>query len=312
MAINKNPNINNLKNQEFKKYLTSFIRFITLEKGLADNSIQSYQSDLISYFEYLEYLGISKLSEILYENISGFIVSLKEKSFAEKTRARYLSSIRSFHTYLVINKVIKYNPTDKIELPKFTRTLPDVLSYEEVVSIIEQPNNENTLGIRDKAILEIMYACGLRVSEVTALTLRDIIVDAEIIRVIGKGSKERLVPIGKSALDAISHYLRNSRHRLINSGSQDFLFLNYTGKSLSRMSIWKMITKYTMLAGIDKHVHPHTFRHSFATHLLEGGADLRAVQEMLGHSDISTTQIYTHLDTDFIQEVHRTFHPRAK
>lgn len=201
--------------------------------------------------------------------------------------------------------------SENIEMPKLKRHLPETLTAEETDKIITLPDISTPAGIRDRAMLETLYACGLRVSELINLSARDIIVDAEIVRVFGKGSKERLVPIGSHALNWINEYLSKVRPMLIKTGkSETALFLNMRGSKLSRMGIWKIIKQYSDLAGI-RDVHPHTFRHSFATHLLEGGADLRAVQEMLGHADIATTQIYTHIDREFIKEVHKTFHPRA-
>jgi integrase/recombinase XerD len=204
------------------------------------------------------------------------------------------------------------NPAENIDIPKSSKKLPETLTINDVNKILEQPDTSKPAGVRDRAILELLYACGLRVSELCTLRIKDIIVEAEIIRVFGKGSKERIVPIGSSALDWINQYLLKVRHLFVKRGkTEDILFLNQRGTQLSRMSIWKLVQSSARKAEIQIHVHPHIFRHSFATHLLEGGADLRAVQEMLGHSDISTTQIYTHLDNDYIKEVHKTYHPRG-
>ena len=226
--------------------------------------------------------------------------------------ARYFSSLKGFFSYLEKNKYIKKNPIEKITAPKLSKKLPSVLNINEIDSILSQPDTNDKLGLRDKAILELFYACGSRVSELINLKISDLFLDDEVIRVFGKGSKERLIPIGSSAIKWINEYLGKSRSGLMKySKSGNFVFLNSRGTKLSRMGIWKIIGRYVKEAGIKKEVHPHTFRHSFATHLLEGGADLRAVQEMLGHADISTTQIYTHIDRDYIKQVHKQFHPRG-
>ena len=204
------------------------------------------------------------------------------------------------------------NPVDKIEAPKRKKNLPEVLTIFEMENVLSKPDSMKKLGLRDKAILEIMYACGLRVSEVINLKVSNLYFNEEIIRVFGKGSKERLVPIGRSAVSWVMKYLKESRQLLVKKAvSENYIFLNNRGTKLSRMGIWKITDRYFKEAGINKAAHPHTFRHSFATHLIEGGADLRAVQEMLGHADISTTQIYTHIDRDYIKQVHKDFHPRG-
>ncbi len=226
--------------------------------------------------------------------------------------ARYFSSLKGFFLYLLKNNYIIKNPLEKISAPKLSKKLPEVLNINEVDKILAQPNVSDTLGLRNKAILELLYACGTRVSELTNLKLSDLFLNEEVIRVFGKGSKERLIPIGSSAIEWVGKYIKESRSVLLRiSKSGNYVFLNSRGSKLSRMGIWKIIDRYVKEAGIQKEVHPHTFRHSFATHLLEGGADLRAVQEMLGHADISTTQIYTHIDRDYIKQVHKQFHPRG-
>jgi integrase/recombinase XerD len=237
---------------------------------------------------------------------------LHELGLSTPSRSRYLSSIRGLFRFLFSSGLIEKNISDNIDLPKSSRKLPDTLSIEEINKIIEQPDITKPSGIRDRAILETLYACGLRVSELCNLKQRYIVPDAGIIRVFGKGSKERFVPIGTSAMKWIEEYQQKARPLFVKDmNTDDILFLNQRGKLLTRMYIWKLVSSSTELAGVSASVHPHTFRHSFATHLLEGGADLRAVQEMMGHSDIATTQIYTHLDRDFIKEVHKSFHPRG-
>jgi integrase/recombinase XerD len=233
---------------------------------------------------------------------------------------RCISSLNGFHKFMLGEGVAQKNPMEGIDVPRLARSLPDVLSQAEVEAILNQFDGEierasgrkKRLLLRDRAILEVLYATGMRVSELIILKQRDLLESEETVRVFGKGSKERLVPIGKSALRWIEKYRTGCRRELEKKGEgQDALFLNARGRPMTRMAIWKIVQAYTKMAGIGKEVHPHTFRHSFATHLLEGGADLRAVQEMLGHSDISTTQIYTHIDREYLKEVHRTYHPRG-
>jgi integrase/recombinase XerD len=295
-------------NREIKKFLF----FISLEKGLAENTSKSYEHDLKVYASFLQAKNISAFSEVTISDLSDFLNELSELGLTASTRKRYIASLRGLHKYLFSVGLASSDISEKIELPKAGRQLPDTLTIEQVDKILDQPDISSKTGLRDKAILEIMYACGLRVSEVINIKKRDLIFDAGIIRVFGKGSKERIVPIGHSAMKWINEYITKSRPFLLKlQNTDDILFLNTRGSKLSRMGIWKIVDKYVKSADINLNIHPHTFRHSFATHLLEGGADLRAVQEMLGHSDISTTQIYTHIDRDFIKEVHRTFHPRG-
>jgi integrase/recombinase XerD len=249
-------------------------------------------------------------------HVAGFIGSLHERRLSPRSIARSVSAIRGFHRYLLASGFASGNPTEVHDAPKLSRHLPTVLTREEVDAILEQPvpdaGDQRSLWIRDRAILEVLYATGVRVSEVISLRQNDVLAEEGIVRVFGKGSKERLVPIGRSALLWIQRYRMECRPLIQKrGGTQEVLFLNARGRPLTRMSVWNLVQACSAKAGIHKNVHPHTFRHSFATHLLEGGADLRAVQEMLGHADISTTQIYTHSDREYLKEVHRTFHPRA-
>lgn len=294
------------------KHLKSFLYYIELEKGLAVNTIKSYDNDLKRLIEFTYDRNISYYKDISLMLLEDFFNQLYELGLNNSSRARYLSAIREFFKYLNYKKIITDNKTEKLDLPKPTRKIPEVLTFLEVSMILDSINLNSNLGIRDRAMLETLYASGLRVSELIGIKERDILFEEGIIRVFGKGSKERIVPIGSSALDYIKQYIAKVRFQLKNSIKQtDELFLNSRGGSLSRMGIWKIIDKYVKMTNIEKNVHPHTFRHSFATHLLEGGADLRAVQEMLGHSDISTTQIYTHIDNQYLKEIHSSFHPRA-
>lgn len=296
----------------FEKQLKLFSNFLTFEKGLSENTLLSYKNDIKNYLSYLVEKNIFEFRNITHHHISNFIIFLYDLGLCDSTRLRYLSSIRSFHKFLLMNKIVNNDVTEKVDLPKQRKALPEILTLSEINKFIEVINTETQFGIRDRAIVEVLYACGLRVSELINLTQRNILWDYEVLRVIGKGSKERIVPIGKSAIIWIKNYLENERIKVSSSNvSEDFIFLNFRGKKLSRMGIWKILQKYGKIIKLENKIHPHIFRHSFATHLLEGGADLRAVQEMLGHSDISTTQIYTHLDKEYLKEVHRLYHPKA-
>lgn len=293
-------------------FLKEYLTVLKLEKNLSENTIEAYKNDISALLRFMEGYRIEDPSEIKYNNLISFFKALKEAGLHSSSAARYYSSIKGFFNYLLINKYIPGNPIEKVPPPKLAKNLPQVLSISEVDKILSAPGTEDKLGMRDKAVLETFYACGVRVSELINLKLSDLFFDEEIIRVFGKGSKERIVPIGSSAMKWINKYLVSGRPLLEKkSKSQNYLFLNNRGSKISRMGVWKIVDKYVKEAGIEKGVHPHTFRHSFATHLLEGGADLRAVQEMLGHADISTTQIYTHIDRDYIKQVHKEFHPRG-
>jgi integrase/recombinase XerD len=291
-----------------KEYLTT----LKLERNLSGNTVSSYKNDISSLLGFLEALGINDPSQVSKKDLNSFFASLNKTGLSSNSAARYYSSIKGFFRYLFIQNYIKENPMEKVSSPKLKKGLPLVLSVTEVDSILSRPDTSNVLGLRDKALLELLYACGVRVSELLGLKVSDLFFNEEMIRVFGKGSKERLVPVGRSAVKWVNEYLIKSRPMLEKKHkSENFLFLNKRGTKLSRMGIWKIVDKYVKDAGIKKEVHPHTFRHSFATHLLEGGADLRAVQEMLGHADISTTQIYTHIDREYIKQMHKDFHPRG-
>ncbi len=302
------PNYDN-----FDTVLNEFLFFLAVEKGLSKNTIDSYKSDLSKFFKYCLEQNIKEFTQMNQIIIEGFLSNLFLEKISNATQARYVSSLRSFFNYLVSQDIVETNPLEKIDSPKIRRYLPDFLTIEEVFKILDSVQTENCSGIRDKAILEVLYASGLRVSELINLKQRDISFEEGIARIWGKGSKERIVPIGKSALKWISIYQRKCRNIYVKDfkDTQDILFLNSRGSKFSRMGIWKIIRKYAFLSGLGEKVHPHIFRHSFATHLLQGGADVRIVQELLGHSDISTTQIYTHLTKEYLIEIHKTYHPRA-
>ncbi len=293
-------------------FLKEYLNILRLEKNLSENTISSYRNDLVSLIGFLESEKTNDFSQVDHKLLNSFFKKLQELGLSRTSAARYYSSIKGFFNYLFSNKYIEANPVEKVSPPKLSKTLPSVLTVEEADKILSMPAVDDKLGLRDKSVLEVLYACGLRVSELIELKISNLFFDEEIIRVFGKGSKERLVPIGNSAIKWTKEYLIKSRPLLEKrSKSEGIVFLNNRGTKLSRMGVWKIVERYTKEAGIERNVHPHTFRHSFATHLLEGGADLRAVQEMLGHADISTTQIYTHIDRDYIKQVHRDFHPRG-
>ncbi len=292
--------------------IKEYISYTRLERGLADNTISSYQRDLDRFGEFLIQLNVNIASKIKSDHISDFLNLLFELGLEPTSRARYLSSIKGFLKYLFVNSEIPADPSEIIDMPKIDRLLPEILSIEDMEKLLNAPNRDTLAGIRDVAILETLYACGLRVSELLNIKQRDIIRDHEIVRVFGKGNKERIVPIGNSALNAIGEYQIKARPLFVsNKDPKDILFLSQRGNKLSRMAIWKFIDKYRQIADLSIHVHPHLIRHSFATHLLEGGADLRAVQEMLGHSSITTTQIYLNLDKEYIKQMHKLYHPRG-
>ncbi len=295
-----------------KSQIQSFLLYLELEKSLSANTINSYSFDLEKFRSYLDELNIEGFEDVEETHIEKFLAILKKEYKASST-SRLLSALRQFYEHLIDSKNynIKLNPLEYFDSPKIGRKLPDVLTVEEINKILSQPDENTSLGLRDKTILEIMYACGLRVSEVLTLKTSNILYNDEIVRVIGKGSKERIVPAAPSSLAWVKMYLERSRNTLSKAFSEDYLFLNWRGRKLSRMAIWDIINKYSKMAKIQKKIHPHIFRHSFATHLLEGGADLRSIQEMLGHADISTTQIYTHVDISYLKQVHKQFHPRG-
>jgi integrase/recombinase XerD len=293
--------------------LKDFTHFLIVEKGLAQNTIVSYERDLKSYMKYLKNVeNLSRFNEVQRSHIVHFLAFLKEQGKSSRTSARHVASIRAFHQFLLREKASDHDPTVHIETPQLERTLPKVLSLEEVETLLDTPDTSTHYGIRDKAMLEILYATGIRVSELIGLQIGDVHLSMGFVRCIGKGNKERIIPLGKTAIEATDIYLKNGRpHFVSKKNRDDSLFLNHHGKKLTRQGFWKILKNLTREAGIEKELTPHTLRHSFATHLLENGADLRAVQEMLGHADISTTQIYTHVSKTRLKDVYSQFHPRA-
>lgn len=296
-----------------ENYLIEFLNFLRIERNAAKNTVLSYQNDLNRYLIFLRKRGLSELDKVKPSDILALISFLNELGYAPASNARNLSAIRMFHRFLEGEGYLHFDPTINISFPKQSKHLPSVLIQTEIELILEQPDLSKLKGIRDKAMLEFLYATGIRVSELISISMPDLFFSEGFIRVLGKGSKERIIPIGEHAIYYTNHYLSQVRPVIAKKGtSRNVVFLNWQGKPLSRMGFWKILHSYIIQAGIKKKVTPHTFRHSFATHLIEGGADLRAVQEMLGHADISSTQIYTHLDREYLKEVHRTFHPREK
>lgn len=292
--------------------LSDFIHFMTVERGLSENTIVSYKRDLQNYLSFLmTHEQLTDMNDVTRMHIIHYLKQLKEEGKSSKTSVRHLSSIRSFHQFLLREKVTTDDPSWNIETQKTERTLPKVLSLGEVEKLLDTPNQHTPFDYRDKAMLELLYATGIRVSEMLDLTLADVHLTMGFIRCFGKGRKERIVPIGEAAASAIEEYIEKGRSKLLKKQPSDSLFLNHHGKKMSRQGFWKNLKKRAIEAGIQKELTPHTLRHSFATHLLENGADLRAVQEMLGHADISTTQIYTHVTKTRLKDVYHKFHPRA-
>ncbi|KAA3605659.1 MAG: site-specific tyrosine recombinase XerD [Calditrichaeota bacterium] len=293
-------------------YLRDFLNFLKLEKGLSENTIASYNFDLVKFSCFLND-SQNSFEKVSPESITLYLERLTQENYSSTSISRHISSLKSFYKFLLREEVVEVNPLELVSTRKNPRKLPDVLTEEEVDDIFKQPQTTTEIGLRDRAMLEMIYGCGLRVSELIGFQQEDLFFDEELIRVKGKGSKERLVPIGETAIYWIKLYQNQVRLGWKKQGiSLDFLFLNWRGKSLSRMGFLKILRNYVQKAEVTKKVTPHTFRHSFATHLLEGGADLRAVQAMLGHADISTTQIYTRVDRELLKEIHKTYHPRGR
>jgi len=291
--------------------IKGFKSYLQIERSLSDNSVQAYIRDVNKFANYAIPSNLSEL-KITREDISNFLVKLNKEDISSRSQARIISGIKAFYKYLIIEDYIKHNPTELIESPKIGLKLPDTLSLIEIDKLIAAIDLSNKQGERNRAIIETLYSCGLRVSELTNLKLSNIYFNEGYIKVIGKGDKERLAPIGGKALKYLTNYINEVRnHQTIKKGQEDFVFLNNRGAGLTRVMIFLIIQKLAEKIGLKKKISPHTFRHSFATHLIEGGADLRAVQEMLGHESITTTEIYTHLDKDYLRSNIIQFHPRS-
>jgi len=293
-----------------KELIDSFLDYLSVERGLSKNTIIAYRQDLSIYLDFLITRGINALSRAVKNDIIEFMLFEKTKGISPTSISRRLAAIRMFHRFLSRERVLKNDPTTLIESPKLWKKVPDTLSLNEVEAIISQPDLGDHQGARDKAILETLYATGMRVSELTYLKTNNVNLDIGFLRCIGKGNKERVIPLGKKAIKSINKYLEFSRPYFLKAKNSEHLFISRSGAKLSRQSVWKLIKRYAKEAKIKKPIKVHTLRHSFATHLLERGADLRSVQEMLGHSNISTTQIYTHIDKDRLKKIHKMFHPR--
>jgi integrase/recombinase XerD len=298
----------------WEAYKRNFKSYLQLEKSLSDNSTEAYLHDLDLFTNYLQDSNNLKSPvDVELKDLQNFIQEIAGIGMNPTSQARIISGIRSFYKYCLLEDIVKQDPTQLLESPKTKRALPDVLSFEEIEKIISQIDLSKPEGGRNKAILETMYSCGLRVSEVVTLRISQLYTDSGFIRVIGKGDKERLIPIGNAAIKYLHIYQKEIRvHTQVKSGSEDIVFLNKYGRQLSRVMIFLIIKDLVKKAGIHKTVSPHTFRHSFATHLVEGGANLRAVQEMLGHESITTTEIYTHLNREFLRKTLEQFHPSFK
>jgi integrase/recombinase XerD len=288
-----------------------FLDYIALEEGLSRLTQNAYEKDLTRFAEYADTKGHAAPLDVTARMLREYVYHLKDLGLSPASIRRNVSAIRTYFRFLIGDGIVVRDPSERLETPKRWRELPDVLSVDEIKRLIAAPTLDDNMVFRDRALLELAYGAGLRVSEWISLTVRDVLFEEGLVRVFGKGSKERLVPIGRSAIGAVAIYLRELRPKLEKGEGKGILFLNARGRPLTRMGAWKILRGYVEKAEITKHVTPHTLRHSFATHLLEGGADLRAVQEMLGHVDISTTQIYTHVDREYLRQVHRSYHPRG-
>lgn len=295
-----------------KHALIEYIHYLQIERGLSDNTLTAYRRDLTQYKQLMKELSFTNWEQVERHHIVQFLATLKAEDKSPATISRMISSIRSFHQFLVNDQIVTTDVSLHIEMPKQGRTLPDVLSVEEINQLLSIEGDE-PLTIRNKAMLELLYATGLRVSELIELEMNDIHLTMGFVRCIGKGNKERIVPIGTLAIEAMEHYVHYARPILVKRNKTETnFFVNHHGRSLSRQGFWKLLKKLTLDAGLTKTITPHTLRHSFATHLLENGADLRSVQEMLGHADISTTQIYTHVSRSRLSDTYNQFHPRAQ
>jgi integrase/recombinase XerD len=291
--------------------LDQYLNFLTVEKGAAANTLDAYSRDLHRYAGFMEQNGIKTVQDITPEQVMAYLTTRRRGGLAANSLNRGLAAIRGFHKFLAAEKISDHNPLANIELAKAGLRLPDAISREEMNAILSQPGGATKPARRDRAMLELLYATGLRVSEIISLTMGSINWQVGYLLTMGKGNKERIVPIGKVAYDCLYSYVQEIRPLFLKGQASEILFLNKSGTKFSRQGFWKLVKKYAAQAGLQNKVHPHTFRHSFASHLLAGGADLRSVQMMLGHADISTTQIYTHITREGLKEIHRRYHPRG-
>ncbi len=294
-----------------EQLIDAFLDHLTVERGLASNTRLAYRADLAQFADFLHRRGVKHLNDAQRQLITEYLLHRRKGGLSARSLSRHLAAIRTFCRFLSREKLLVADPTQTIDSPKLWRTLPHSLDYEEVERLLAAPDTHTRLGVRDKAMLEFMYATGLRVSEVAHIKLSDVNFEAGFLRSLGKGSKERIVPIGKQAIHWMQRYVHEARGSFAGADSVGEVFLSTRGQPLSRKTIWVLIKKYARRAGISKNITPHTLRHSFASHLLDNGGDLRVIQEMLGHADISTTQIYTHVDEQRLKETHYRFHPRS-
>jgi integrase/recombinase XerD len=291
--------------------IDQYLNYLLIEKGLSKATLNSYSADLIRYQELLHKNGVDRLSDTDTPLVLKHLIDLRNSGLGARSRARHLVSIRGIYRFAVQEKLLKHDPSRLVDLPKLSLKLPDVLAVDEVIQLLNTPDPSKPVGARDAAMLEVLYAAGLRVSELVNLKLQDVNLEAGFVRVFGKGSKERVVPIGLPAKTKIAFYIENARKTALKNRLSPYLFIARAGKPITRQGFWKLLRRYADQAQIHKKISPHSLRHSFATHLLEGGADLRAVQMMLGHVDISTTQIYTHVTRKHLKDLHQKFHPRG-
>jgi len=289
-----------------------FLSHLGVERGLSPNTLEAYSRDLLQFLDYLEGKGVRHLGEVTPVHIQGFLAHLRSRSLSPRTAARRLAAVRSFFRFLVRERHLDRNPTAPLRSPKLGRSLPKALGSEEVQAVLSAAHGEDPVDLRNRAMLELLYATGMRVSELVGLDVRSVSFMTGTVQVRGKGGKERVIPVGQYALEALRLYLEKGRRALVKDLDPPALFLNRSGKRLTRQGFWKILKQVTRRAGLQKDVTPHMIRHTFATHLLEAGADLRAIQEMLGHADISTTQIYTHVIRQRLKEIHRRCHPRGE
>lgn len=291
--------------------IDQYLNYLVVEKGLADATISAYSTDLSHFLGFLDENKITRIQDADTVVILKYLLILRDDGLGLRSRARHVVSLRGFYRFLTSEKILGLDPARLVDLPKFGLKLPHVLSVDEIANLLNAPVITKPKGSRDAAMLELLYAAGLRVSELLSVKLQDINLEAGFVRVMGKGSKERIVPVGSHAREKIGEYLKSARQVLLKHFVSHYLFVARTGKPMTRQGFWKLIKQYAAIAGCEKKISPHTFRHSFASHLLEGGADLRAVQMMLGHVDISTTQIYTHVARDHMKRMHERYHPRG-
>jgi integrase/recombinase XerD len=291
--------------------LDQFLHYLVVEKGLSRNTIEAYSHGLNRFLDHLRKKGIREWARVGKFEVRAFLLFLKRRGLSTKSVVRNLVAIRTFFKFLIQEGLLEFNPVEELESPKVAKTLPKILSLKEVEQLLEQPGPQTALGTRDRAMLELLYATGMRVSELTQLPTHQINLEGGYVLLYGKGSKERVVPLGKEAMKWVDLYLRTAREKLAKGRESPTLFINRSGKGMSRQQFWKNLKAYGQRAGIRKRITPHLLRHSFASHLLERGADLRSVQMMLGHVDISTTQIYTHVTGERLKKVHQRYHPRG-